>query len=80
VEDHISDSSRHGSKELEISPKREWTLMAADRQLKVKIGWEVGGDEFSPVLSLMDTGAEVCLVNKGLIPKRFPNQPSVVCT
>jgi len=41
------------------------------RQLKVKIGWEVGGEEFSPVWDLIDTGAEVCFVNKCLIPKRF---------
>jgi len=32
---------------------------------------EVGSEELSPVLSLIDTGPEVCLFNKGLIPKRF---------
>jgi len=29
------------------------------------------GRDLSPVLALIDTGDGVCLVNKGLIPKRF---------
>jgi len=42
-----------------------------DRQLEVKIGWDVGGEKLSPVLPLIDNGADVCLVKKGFIQKRF---------
>jgi len=42
-----------------------------DRQLKLKIYWDVGGEKLSPVLPLIDNGADVCLVNKGFIPKHF---------
>jgi len=45
--------------------------LGRDMQLKMKNGWEVGDEELSPVLALIYTGVEVCLVYKGLIPKRF---------
>jgi len=59
------------SKGIQTASVRITKHLWRDRQLKVTIGWEVGGEELSPMLALIDTAAEVCLVNKGLIPKRF---------
>jgi len=59
------------SKGIQTSSVRITKHLGRDKQLKVKIGWEVEEEEFSPLLALIDTGTELCLVNKGLIPKHL---------
>jgi len=49
------------SKGIQTTSVRYTKTLQRDRQLKERIRWEVGGEELSPVLPLIDTGAEVCL-------------------
>jgi len=54
--------------------------IVGERQATESENWvEVESEELSPVLVLVRTGAEVCSLNKSLIPKRFVAFAFVVC-